>query len=169
MIDQPATLPPVPDEAPTRQLAGFPAHLTTALAIGLSLYSLYWVLFVVQPQVYRVSFLLVALVLTFLLVPGRARLERITAIDWVLAATAIVVLSWPLADFDRFVYRAADPLPLDVVFGAVAVLLVLEAARRSVGWILPVTAAAFLAYAMAGPWFDRIGLPLLAHRGYPID
>ena len=52
---------------------------------------------------------------------------------------------------------------------AVAVLLVLEAARRSVGWILPVTAAAFLAYAMAGPWFDRIGLPLLAHRGYPID
>ena len=169
MIDQPATLPPVPDEAPTRQLAGFPAHLTTALAIGLSLYSLYWVLFVVQPQVYRVSFLLVALVLTFLLVPGRARSERITAIDWTLAATAIVALSWPLADFDRFVYRAADPLPLDVVFGAVAVLLVLEAARRSVGWILPATAAAFLAYAMAGPWFDRIGLPLLAHRGYPID
>ena len=22
---------------------------------------------------------------------------------------------------------------------------------------------------MAGPWFDRIGLPLLAHRGYPLD
>ena len=50
-----------------------------------------------------------------------------------------------------------------------AVLLVLEATRRSVGWILPVTAAAFLVYAMAGPWFDRIGLPLLAHRGYPLD
>ena len=34
------------------------------------------------------------------------------------------------------------------------------------GWILPVTAAAFLAYAWLGPLFDRIGLPLLAHRGY---
>ena len=22
---------------------------------------------------------------------------------------------------------------------------------------------------MAGPWFDDIGLPLLAHRGYPLD
>ena len=49
------------------------------------------------------------------------------------------------------------------------VILVLEAARRSVGWILPATAGAFLVYALVGPWFDRIGLPLLAHRGYPID
>ena len=45
----------------------------------------------------------------------------------------------------------------------------LEATRRTVGWILPVTAVGFLAYAMAGPLFDRIGLPLLAHRGYALD
>ena len=42
----------------------------------------------------------------------------------------------------------------------------LEATRRAVGWILPVTAVAFLVYAYLGPQFDRIGLPLLAHRGY---
>ena len=47
-----------------------------ALAIGLSLYSLYWVLFIVQPQVYRVSFLLVALVLIFLLFPARSASRR---------------------------------------------------------------------------------------------
>ena len=61
-----------PDEAPVRRLSGWPARVTTALAVGLSLYSLYWVLFVVQPQVYRVSFLLITLVLTFLLVPAVA-------------------------------------------------------------------------------------------------
>jgi TRAP transporter 4TM/12TM fusion protein len=170
MIDQVEALPIPPDEAPTRHLTGIPSRLTSSLAIGLSLYALYWVLFVVQPQVYRVSFLLITLVLTFLLVPARrAQSERIAPSDWALAAAAIVALSWPLADFSRFVYRAADPLPVDVLLGAVTVLLVLEAARRSVGWILPGTAAGFLAYAMAGPWFDRIGLPLLAHRGYPID
>jgi TRAP transporter 4TM/12TM fusion protein len=165
------------------------ARVASALAIGLSLYALYWVLFIVQPQVYRTSFLLVALVLTFLRVPSGRRSaaasqnapaaagERpdagsrsgITALDWILVAATVVALSWPLFDFARFVYRAADPLPVDVVLGAVTVLLVLEAARRSVGWILPTTAAAFLVYAVVGPWFDHIGLPLLAHRGYPID
>ncbi|MEO7274645.1 MAG: TRAP transporter fused permease subunit [Vicinamibacterales bacterium] len=144
--------------------------MTTTLAVGLSLYSLYWVLFIVQPQVYRVSFLLITLVLTFLLVPSdRTSSARITPIDWALAGATVVALGWPLLDFAQFVYRAADPSPTDVVLGVIAVLLVLEAARRSVGWILPATAAGFLGYAMAGPWFDRIGLPLLAHRGYPIE
>jgi len=138
--------------------------------VGLSLYSLYWVLFIVQPQVYRVSFLLITLVLTFLLVPRTPTSStRITPLDWGLAAAAVIALGWPLVDFAQFVYRAADPGTTDVVLGSIAILLVLEAARRSVGWILPVTAAGFLGYAMAGPWFDRIGLPLLAHRGYPIE
>ena len=42
-------------------------------SVALAAYSLYWVLFIVQPQVYRVSFLLLALVLTFLLYPGSTR------------------------------------------------------------------------------------------------
>ena len=49
------------------------------------------------------------------------------------------------------------------------ILLVLEATRRSVGWILPVTAIGFIAYGWAGPYFDRIGLSLIAHRGYELD
>ena len=65
------------EESQGRVLRGWPRLIATALAIGLSLYSLYWVLFIVQPQVYRVSFLLVALVLIFLLLP--ARRSRATA------------------------------------------------------------------------------------------
>jgi TRAP transporter 4TM/12TM fusion protein len=159
-----------PDSAPTRRLAGFPQYLTGALATALSCYALVWVVFVIQPQVYRVSFLLVTLVLTFVLVPRSSReLDRVPVVDWALAAAAIVALGWPLVDFDRFIYRAADPLAVDLVLGVVTIALVLESARRSVGWILPGTALGFLAYAYAGPSFDRIGLPLLAHRGYPIE
>ena len=141
------------------------------LAIGLSLYSLYWVLFIVQPQVYRVSFLLIALVLIFLLFPAhRTRSSaRVEPLDWVLIAASVVSLSWPIADFGRFVYRAADPLPVDVALGGLTILLVLEATRRSVGWILPVTAIGFIVYGWAGPFFDRIGLSLIAHRGYELD
>ncbi len=158
------------DEAPARQPGGFSGALATVLCVGLSLYALYWVLFIVQPQVYRVSFLLIALVLIFLLFPfRRGSGGRVSPLDWLLVAVTIVVLAWPLLDFSTFIYRSTDPRTADVVLGTLAVLLVLEAARRSVGWILPVTAAMFLAYGYAGPAFDRIGLPLLAHRGYGLE
>ena len=158
------------DEAPTRRLDGVAGRLATALAIGLSLYALYWVLFVVQPQVYRVSFLLVALVLSFLFFPRvRSSTSHVSTLDWLLIVAAIVALSWPLVDFSNFIYRAASPTSIDIALGALTVLLVLEATRRAVGWILPVTAILFLLYAWAGPTFDDIGLPLFAHRGYNPD
>ena len=139
------------------------------LTAGLSLYALYWVVGIVQPQVYRMSFLLLVLVATFLLYPARARGQaRITAGDWCLAAVAVAALVWPLVDFDRFVYRAATPAGIDLVLGTVTTLLVLEATRRTVGPILPVTAAAFVVYGYYGPLFELIGLDLFAHRGYDV-
>jgi TRAP transporter 4TM/12TM fusion protein len=168
MATPPSAIPS--DEAPVRRLSGWTARAADALAIGLSVYSLYWVLFIVQPQIYRVSFLLLALVLTFLLFPlRRGSAGGVSPIDWLLIAASVVAFAWPIADFGAFVYRAADPRPIDLVLGTIAILLVLEATRRAVGWILPATAAAFLAYAYAGPQFDRLGLPLLAHRGYNVD
>ncbi|MBA3639867.1 MAG: TRAP transporter fused permease subunit [Acidobacteria bacterium] len=167
----PGTSSPVPsDEAPVRRVDGFTGRVAGLLAIGLSLYALYWVLFIVQPQVYRVSFLLVSLVLSFLLFPRvRGSGSRVGALDGLLIAASIAALSWPLIDFSQFVYRAAEPAPADLVLGGVAILLVLEATRRAVGWILPLTAVAFLVYALLGPHLDTVGLSLIAHRGYPPD
>jgi TRAP transporter 4TM/12TM fusion protein len=157
-------------EAPLTRSAGVAGRLAALLAIALSLYSFYWVLFIVQPQIYRVSFLLVALVLSFLLFPRvRGTRNGVSSLDWICIAASIVVLAWPLIDFDAFVYRAADPEMIDVAFGGVAVLLVLEATRRTVGWILPATAVLFLIFAWIGPQLDRIGLSIFAHRGYAPD
>src|SRR5688500_19264584 len=106
------------DEAPVRRLDGTAGRLAGLLAIGLSLYAIYWVLFIVQPQVYRVSFLLIALVLTFLLFPARARGRSVAAVppgDWLLIALSIVAFVWPLVDFRQFVYRAAEPTGVDLV------------------------------------------------------
>ena len=124
---------------------------------------------IVQPQVYRVSFLLISLVLTFILYPTLpAWRGRVGIPDWLLAGIAVVVLAWPIVDFDQFVRRAATPTHLDVLFGTITTLLVLEATRRTVGWILPVTAAAFLLYGYYGPSLELIGLDLFAHRGYTL-
>ena len=147
-------------------MAGRAASL---LAAGLAAYAIYWVLFIVQPQVYRVSFLLIALVLTLLLYPATAALrrsDRVPRYDWILIALAVAAFSWPLIDFRQFVYRAAEPEAIDLILGTIAIGLVLEATRRAVGWVLPATAIGFLLYAWAGPLLDRIGLDLIAHRGY---
>jgi TRAP transporter 4TM/12TM fusion protein len=152
-----------------RPLAGLAGRAASLLAAGLAAYAIYWVLFIVQPQVYRVSFLLIAVVLTLLLYPATARLrlsDRVPPYDWILVTLAVIAFSWPLLDFRQFVYRAAEPTSIDLILGVVAIALVLEATRRAVGWILPATAVAFLLYAWAGPLLDQIGLDLIAHRGY---
>ncbi|HKC54609.1 MAG TPA: hypothetical protein VKC35_00745, partial [Vicinamibacterales bacterium] len=149
-------VPTAPDdelESPTRRLTGWPARLATVLATSLALYALYWVVGIVQPLVYRASFLLMVLVLSFLFYPGsddpRAR-TRISPLDWLLISLAVVSLLWPLVDFDNFIYRAADPTTLDMTLGAACILLVLEATRRTAGWVLPITATGFILYTFYG-------------------
>ena len=125
---------------------------------------------IVQPQVYRVSFLLITLTLTFLLYPASQRSRpAVTAVDWMLIALTVVALGWPIVDLNQFVYRAATPSNIDLVLGIVTTILVLEATRRTVGPILPVTAVVFLTYGYYGPWLEVIGLDLFAHRGYDTE
>ena len=135
----------------------------------MSIYALYWTVQIVPAQIYRVSFLLLSLVLTFILYPARATSSpRVAALDWALVATTVAVLAFPIFDGNEFVRRAATPTSLDIVFGAVTTLLVLEATRRTVGSILPITALTFLLYGYYGPYFELIGMEIFAHRGYTL-
>ncbi|HEU5318825.1 MAG TPA: TRAP transporter fused permease subunit [Chloroflexota bacterium] len=157
-------------ESPTRALSGRTRWLVGALACLLSLYALYWVIGIVDPQIYRITFLLVVMAMTFVVYPmRRAERQRVTWLDWLLSAVSVVALAWPVVDFDRFIRRAAEPTAMDLFLGALTILLVLEATRRTVGWILPATAVGFLLYAYLGPLLDLIGLDLIAHRGYELD
>jgi TRAP transporter 4TM/12TM fusion protein len=170
-VETVAALPTAPDElipeSPSRELTGWVGGLSTALAIGLSLYALYWVIGIVQPLVYRITFLLFTLVLSFIFYPfGSRDRTRVAVFDWVLIATACAALAWPLVDFNEFIYRAADPRLIDIALGTALIALVLEATRRTCGPILPVTAALFVAYAFYGPLLDLVGMGLIAHRGY---
>jgi TRAP transporter 4TM/12TM fusion protein len=174
-VGSPAALPAeiaAPEsESSVRDLAGWPSRLTRVLALALAFYSLYWVVGIVQPLVYRVSFLLGVLVLTFLVYPatGTARdRARVSWADWILAGLATAALLWPLLTFDDFIYKAADPSVADQALGAILIVLVLEATRRTAGWILPFTAVCFLVYTFYGPLLELIGLGMVAHRGYDV-
>lgn len=62
--------------------------------------------------------------------------------------------------------RAGLETQLDGVVGLVGLLLVLEAARRAIGWTLPILSSLFIAYAAFGA-----SLPdwLFPHRGYSLE
>jgi TRAP transporter 4TM/12TM fusion protein len=168
------SLPTAPDDevgSPTRRLKGWTALVGTTVAIGLSLYAFYWVLGIVQPLVYRASFLLLVLVLSFIFYPGTASPRdrtRVPPLDWFLVACSVVALAWPLFDFENFIYRAADPTRPDMLLGATVIVLVLEATRRTAGSVLPVTATVFILYTFYGPLLDLVGLGIVAHRGYDL-
>jgi TRAP transporter 4TM/12TM fusion protein len=90
------------------------------------------------------------------------------AVDLLWVVAALFGLGWPLANGEQFLYRAATPTGGDILAGVVAIVVVLEAARRTTGWILPIAAAGFIAYAMLGPALTTIGLAGIAHRGYDV-
>lgn len=158
-------------DAAAPSLGGWAGRAADVLAIGIALYALYWVIAIIPAQMYRFRFLLGCLILTFMSYPvrrGGSRL-RVPMGDWLLISLSVATLVWPLVDFDRFVYRAAEPTGVDLALGATLILLVLEATRRTAGWILPVTTLGFLAYAWLGPLLDVVGLDIIAHRGYGLD
>ncbi|MEM8819745.1 MAG: TRAP transporter fused permease subunit [Pseudomonadota bacterium] len=96
--------------------------------------------------------------------PGRG--GQIAIHDWALAAATIVATGFILLSLDALSLRLragtpfADPNNAFAAFALVA--LILELTRRVAGLALVIIAAAFIAYAFAGPWLPGF----LEHRGY---
>ena len=141
---------------------------------GLSLFAIYWVFEPMSAQQYRPIFLSVSLLMTFMVFRGGRRRNRAdhpeenpTAGDWALGLLAAASVGYAAVTADELFRRAAAPETLDIVAGIVAMLLILEATRRTVGWILPAIVLGFVAYAYLGGLIpDSVGL---AHKGYGVD
>ena len=160
-------------ERPGRHLHGAPERIVAVLCAGLSLFAVAWVLHPIAAERYRSIFLAVVLLLTFLVFraggnrPGSHEEENPTPLDWALGLAAVVAVGYAALDADELFRRAAAPEGLDILFGVLACLLILEATRRTVGWILPAICVAFLAYAYLGGLLpDWTGI---AHKGYGLD
>lgn len=155
------------EEGPRRRLSGALGWVVSAIAVAMSLVFLYWAWGTVTTQILRLVFLAFTLVLSFLLYPAISKrgLARVAWFDWLLVAASLAVVGYALWDFEEFIYRAALPTTWDQVFGALTILLVLEATRRTTGWILPAVALGFLAYAWLGAWLPAPW----THQGYGPD
>jgi TRAP transporter 4TM/12TM fusion protein len=155
------------EEGPRRRLAGPMSWLASSLAAAMSLFFIYWAWATVTTQILRLVFLAFTLVLTFVLYPPtrKGRYRGVAWFDWVLIALSLLAIGYPLWDFEEFIYRAALPELKDQIFGGLTIVLVLEATRRTTGWILPVVGLVFLAYAWLGAWLPSPW----THQGYGLD
>ncbi len=58
--------------------------------------------------------------------------------------------------------RQGNPTKIDVVFGTILILAVLEIARRTIGFVLPLIILVFMSYALFGPYMPA---QILRHPG----
>jgi TRAP transporter 4TM/12TM fusion protein len=144
---------------------GWLGGFVVAVAVGMSLFHLYTAYAIVRPEHLRSIHLAFVLFLTFLIFPTARRFRhRVMWWDWLLAAAGVATTVYLIAGGDEFFDRSIVPNDWDIAFGVGLSLLILEAMRRTTGWILPVITGAFLAYAFFGallpaPW---------THKGYEL-
>jgi TRAP transporter 4TM/12TM fusion protein len=159
------------EERPARPL---PHRLDVAVQFVCGLVSVAVLVQVFYPdsrgsQHYRMWFLAAVLPLTLLCYRGGRRRTGAGpgAFDWVLAAAALAAAVYPALVFDDYITRSARPPLADVLLGAVLLLLVLEACRRTTGWVLPAVCVAFVLYAYYGGFLPQDWS--IAHRGFDFD
>ncbi len=154
------------EEGVTRKVSGLWSIVITALAAGMSLFAIYTSVFPVTTQILRSVHVAFLLTLSFLYYPMSKRFKgKINVVDIVLALASIACIAYMLIDFEDFIYRAVTPELWDKIFGLIFIVLILEATRRSSGWIMPVTCLVFIIYAYVGPWLPAPW----THRGYDVD
>lgn len=156
------------EETPKRTLRGFWMYSMRAVAIAMALFHIYtagtgaWIL---QNTVH----LMFAFLLIFITYPPRKRSPNRNVVqiwDVVLTVLGLIGNVYYMLNLNRVLYDLGylSPTTLDLILGGIMVILVLEAARRTVGLALPIIATIALLYAFFGPYFPG----QWAHSGFSI-
>ncbi len=154
------------EEGDSNKYKGLFAVFLTLIAVSMSLFHLYAAYSIVPTQVLRTVHVSFMLFLVFLSFPLMARFKnRLMWWDVICALLAIYVAYFAISSGDDFGDRNTAPNTIDIVWGTILILLILEAVRRTSGFILVTVTVFFLMYALFG---DYLPAPW-THKGYSID
>lgn len=153
------------EEGSIHRLTGWRLQFVTYFAVFMTFYHLYAAVGTITTQVLRGVHVAMVLFLCFLVFPPiKKRAGSIGWYDILLSFLGAGTIIYMLFDFEEFIYRAVTPDTLDLVFGIILIVLILEATRRTSGWIMPLVVFLFLVYAYIGPELP----PPWTHRGYSV-
>lgn len=166
--DVPAVVDAQDEERPARRLGPRWEWFVWAASLGVALLVLKQVFqaFARGNQYYLIIFLAVTLPLVFLCYRATARRrdpskpDNPDVLDVSLAVAALLVGLYPVlpfgsGGFDAFLDRGGQLSTPDIVAGALLLVLILEATRRTTGLVLPAVCLAFMAYAYYGGYLPQ--------------
>lgn len=156
-------------EAATRKLKGIMGWVTFGGLLAFSLFQLYTAIDKpLMAQLQRSVHLGFALALIFLLFPARKKnlkKGKVAWYDFILSILGIGIGSyWPIM-MEELVMRPGTLTQLDYFVGLLAIVLVLEATRRTVGLPIMIIAALFMVYALYGQYMPGF----LVHKGLTLE
>lgn len=144
------------------------ASLTTALCFAWAAFQLYIAYVPLNTTMARSIHLSFAVAIVFMLFPARDNKKDYVLIpfyDWILLILGCVCLLYPFYEFYPLSERPGDYTKLDIVVSVLAILILFEAGRRTVGPVLGIIAFIFLLYCYFGPFMPDI----IAHQGASIE
>jgi TRAP transporter 4TM/12TM fusion protein len=138
------------------------------IAIAFSVFVLYSMATLEIHELQQLSlFLAFSLALSFVRYPLLPRKPSLTSLLWFdlgLAVLSFIPAVYICIDFWNFIERAGIPTQWDILLAFLALLLILEATRRTVGLPMLIVVVAFLLYAF---WGNLLPAPL-SHKGYDL-
>lgn len=105
------------------------------------------------------------LLLTFQLHTWRGRAGKTGGVSLLAGLVALGLSAYHWVYEADLVQRAGDLTTADMMVGIILLALLFDAARRIMGWALPVICLVFMGYALFGEHLPGA----LAHRGYGVD
>ncbi len=149
-----------------RKTQGKSAMAIGALYVGFVGWSLYGAVFPVETYIFRMVHMGFIFGLAFLVYPLRPNAARWTVwMDLFFALLGVSSIAYAFVDMDQFIRRSTLPEPLDLFFGLVAILFLLEISRRIVGGVFTAVVLGFLVYTLFGNYCPDV----ISHRGYEVD
>ena len=158
-------------DLPMQKLNLLTRKVMALIAIFMSLYHLYAAAFgAPEAMMHRSIHLAFTLILVFLLTLTSESQKSKAKIysDSVLLVLTLLSLGYIFLNYEYVVTRYPYVEALtqwDFVMGIILTLILLEASRRLIGWALPVTAVAFLLYALFGQHLPG----LMRHTGFSVE
>ncbi len=168
--------------AATRSVSPNFAKFLRYIALTFAMYHYLTAGFALPPDFWHMGWHLSGLfILTYALFPlaktkssfdlntGAFRLGGVPYLDIILmilgvASALYLGLAWhgiPMLGIEEQTFRMGNPNNYDLVFGCILIVLTLDIARRTLGWVLPLIICIFISYALFGPIFPGI----LQHPG----
>ncbi len=123
--------------------------IIAVIAILYSLFHVYITFFPLPTLIQRSVHVAVGCALVFLIYPPAKKSSRSTVAwyDWLWFLAALSGAGYLIGQYDEIMtVRGGIPNQTDIIFSVITTVVVIEAARRITGWILPVFALVFLAY-----------------------